>query len=133
MYSVKKIIKVRNYTKLTRIFNFNILLLVKSIPKVIKNSICIPESFNTNISHQVFDYKITFVNSQYENSNSKVILYSKAGFKRSFSRFRLNKNKSESKIYIICIYNWLTTILMNIFCYQAGLQYCTDIWITITK
>ena len=26
---------------------------------------CIPESFNTNISHQLFDYKITFVNSQH--------------------------------------------------------------------
>ena len=29
------------------------------------------ESFNTNISHQLLDYTITFVNSQYENTNSK--------------------------------------------------------------
>ena len=33
--------------------------------------ICMPESFNTNISHQFFDYKITFVNSQRENTNLK--------------------------------------------------------------
>ena len=26
---------------------------------------CIPESFNTNISHQLFEYTITFVNSQH--------------------------------------------------------------------
>ena len=31
----------------------------------------IPESFNTNISHQLFDYKIAFVSSQLENTNSK--------------------------------------------------------------
>ena len=34
-------------------------------------SVRIPESFNTNILHQRFDYKITFVNSQLENPNSK--------------------------------------------------------------
>ena len=27
------------------------------------NIFCIPESINANISHQLFDYKITFVNS----------------------------------------------------------------------
>ena len=32
---------------------------------------CIPESFNTNISHQLFDYTITFVNTQHYNTNSK--------------------------------------------------------------
>ena len=32
--------------------------------KTYKN-ICIPESFNTNILHQLFDYTITFVNSQH--------------------------------------------------------------------
>ena len=36
---------------------------------VFKNDL--PESFNTNISRQLFDYKITFVNSQRENTNSK--------------------------------------------------------------
>ena len=29
------------------------------------NKFCIPESFNTNISHQLFDYLITFVNKQH--------------------------------------------------------------------
>ena len=27
--------------------------------------LCIPESFNTNILHHLFDYTITFVNSQH--------------------------------------------------------------------
>ena len=30
---------------------------------------CIPESFITNIPHRLFDYKITFVNSQRKNKN----------------------------------------------------------------
>ena len=32
---------------------------------------CLPESFNTNISYQHFDYIITFVNLQHKNKNSK--------------------------------------------------------------
>ena len=32
--------------------------------------LCVPESFNMNISHQLFDYKITFVNLQREITNS---------------------------------------------------------------
>ena len=32
---------------------------------------CIPESFNTNISHQLFDYKINLMNSQLKNTNSR--------------------------------------------------------------
>ena len=31
----------------------------------------IPESFHSNITHQLFDYILTFVNSQRENTNSK--------------------------------------------------------------
>ena len=30
---------------------------------IISNGFCIPKGFNTNISHQLFDYTITFVNS----------------------------------------------------------------------
>ena len=41
------------------------------IQRVSKNIFCTPESFNTNISHQLFDYTITFVNSQQENTNSE--------------------------------------------------------------
>ena len=33
--------------------------------------ICLPENFNTNISHQFFDYIMTFMNSQHQNKNSK--------------------------------------------------------------
>ena len=36
-----------------------------------KNVICISESFNTNISQQFFYNKITCVNSQHKNTNSK--------------------------------------------------------------
>ena len=32
---------------------------------------CKPKIFHVNISHQLFDYKITFENSQQENTNSK--------------------------------------------------------------
>ena len=50
-----------------------------------KHTFCsIPKSFNTNISYQLFDYKITFENSQLENKNSIVDFYSKTGLKRSF-------------------------------------------------
>ena len=35
------------------------------------NYVCIPESYNQNILHQLFNYKITFWNSQLENTNSK--------------------------------------------------------------
>ena len=34
------------------------------------NDFRITESFNTNISQHIFDYKISFVNSQLENTNS---------------------------------------------------------------
>ena len=36
-----------------------------------KQEFCISESFNTGILHQLFYYKITFVNSQREKTNSK--------------------------------------------------------------
>ena len=48
------------------------------------NNICIPERFNKNISYHLFDYTITFVNSQHLNTNSKADLYSKTDFKHSF-------------------------------------------------
>ena len=44
-------------------------MLVVSIFYLNLKIICIPESFNTNISQQLFDNTITFVNSQ---QNSKV-------------------------------------------------------------
>ena len=59
------------------------------------NGICIPESFNANISHQLFDYTIIFVNSQYQNTNAKGDLHSKTVLKRSFLRFLVYKNKSD--------------------------------------
>ena len=44
---------------------------LECLPNISLTCICIPESFNTNISQQFFYYKITFVNSQRENTNSK--------------------------------------------------------------
>ena len=43
----------------------------KSNRTILNKKKCIQESFNTYISHQLFDYKITFVNSQPENIDSK--------------------------------------------------------------
>ena len=63
-------------------------------------SFCIPESFNKIISHQLFDHKITFVNSQHENEIQKVIFYSKAGLKRSYERLLITKINLSQK-YII--------------------------------
>ena len=47
------------------------LILNASIKVFFVSYIFILEIFNTNILHQLFDYKITFVNSQHENTNSK--------------------------------------------------------------
>ena len=48
------------------------------------NTICIAESFDTNISHQLFDYTITFMNPQHLNSNSKGDILLKNRIKSSF-------------------------------------------------
>ena len=57
-----------------------------------------------NISHQLFDYKINFVNSQREKTNSKDDIHSKTGLKCSVLIFLVYKNKSESKINIKIFY-----------------------------
>ena len=59
----------------------------------LKNKIIpfVPESFNTNILRQLFNYTITLVNSQHYNTNSKAILYSKTGFKLCFKDFWYTK------------------------------------------
>ena len=44
---------------------------------VFYQTVCIPESFNTNILHQLFDYTITLVNSQRQNTNSNGIFVPK--------------------------------------------------------
>ena len=43
------------------------------------NNIFIPESFDTNISYQLFDHTITFVNPQHKNTNSKGVFVLKTG------------------------------------------------------
>ena len=45
------------------------------------NDICIPESFNTKISHQLYNNRCKFTGLKHEFK--KVILYSKTGLKRS--------------------------------------------------
>ena len=64
-----------------------------------KNEFCIPVSINTKLS-QLFYYKITFVNSQHDNSNSKGHFLLKNELKRSFKRFLVYNNKLESKYEI---------------------------------
>ena len=41
--------------------------------------------FNTNISHQLFDYTITIVNSQHKNTNSKVDFLLRIGMRKLIS------------------------------------------------
>ena len=68
----------------------------------LKKYFWIPESFNnTNIYHHFLLQK-NLVNSQHKFK--RVILYLKTGFKRSFERFLVPKNKSESKIYILLLF-----------------------------
>ena len=51
--------------------------------------IYIPETFNTNISHQPFDYAITFVNSQHYRTQIQKVR--KNGFKYTFKYFWFTK------------------------------------------
>ena len=57
------------------------------------------EIFNTNISHQLFDYKITLVNLKRKNINSKGDYVLKNWFESSFyQRLKLYKNKFDSDL-----------------------------------
>ena len=56
---------------------------------------CVPESFNKNILNQLLDYKITFVSSQPENTNSKGDFIPENWFKMFVERFLVYKNKSD--------------------------------------
>ena len=55
------------------------------------------ESFNTNISHQLFD-KITFVNSQRENTNSKGDFVLKNRDETFVLKISCIQNKSDSDL-----------------------------------
>ena len=60
-------------------------------------TLCIPEIFNTHFT-PTFNTKNTFVNSQHENTNLNGDFLFKTDFKRSFQRFLLYKNKSDSDL-----------------------------------
>ena len=72
-------------------YTSNILLVIISfeekttIIRWIENRLCIPESFDMNISHQLFDYKI-----QHENINSKGDFVFK-------NRFEMSKKISDTQ------------------------------------
>ena len=53
------------------------------------NMFCIHESFNTNILHQLFDYKITIGNSQAEKTISKGDFVLKTELRRIFKGFKI--------------------------------------------
>ena len=65
------------FRRLTTLFEKKYILFLKRSDKIFTNTnirspclncdniFCIQESFNTNISHNFFDYTITFVNSQH--------------------------------------------------------------------
>ena len=63
-----------------------LLLNIKSF-KIILNNFFIPESFNTNISHQLFTSRLPLWFHNTRKQIQKVILYLKPGFKRLFERF----------------------------------------------
>ena len=74
-------------TKVSKIcFNIKILIILPAqVSSVgtrghITITLSITESFNANISHPLFDYTIAAL----EHNFTKVILYSKTGFKRMF-------------------------------------------------
>ena len=77
----------------------------------IQKYLCIPESFNTNISHQLFVNKITFVNSQSENTNLKADFeYSKPVWNVNFKDFWYTKINLSHK-YRFILHN---TIYLNV-------------------
>ena len=68
-------------------------------------NLCIPESCNKNISHQLFDYQIiTFVNSQHENKNSKYDFVLKNRFETFVLKLLVCKNESELKYILHSIF-----------------------------
>ena len=69
-----------------------------------RNWFCLPESFNMNISHQLLDYKIAFVNSQHEYTNSKGEFVLENRFKMFILKYLEYKNKSESKMYFFDLF-----------------------------
>ena len=74
------------------------------------NNLCIPESFNSNISHQLFYYTITFVNSfddRFGMTNSinkherlRLLYKHNTNFQPLLKIDCIRQTKSESKIYI---------------------------------
>ena len=63
------------------------------------NFYCLPESFNTNISHKLFNYIMTFVNSQREKTNSKGDFIHKNRFETFVLKtFDIKKNKLDSDL-----------------------------------
>ena len=66
---------------------------------------CIPEIFNTNISHQFFNYKKTCVNSEHVNTNSKgdFCALKPSVIYNIFKRFLVYKKMRVKNIYYIKI------------------------------
>ena len=84
------------------------LKILKSL--LVFNIFCLPENFNTNILHQLFDYTLTFVNSHHQNTNSKCDLDSKTF---NNQELHIHQTKSESKIYILLRKYTLLTLVYS--------------------
>ena len=67
---IKIVISSKIDLKIVIISRSKIRIVITSRAKI-EIVICIPGRFSTSILHQLLDYKITFVNSQLENKNSK--------------------------------------------------------------
>ena len=79
---------------------------------------CIPEIFNTNISHQFLNYKKTCVNSEHVNTNSKgdFCALKPSVIYNIFKRFLVYKKMRVKNIYYIKIVELrLLKLLYNLY------------------
>ena len=77
----------------------------------------------------VFYFKISFVNSKHENSNSKEDFVFKTSFERSYSRFLVYKNKSDSDL----VFNGLAFKIQNSLHTQHTFFASNCIWLNKSK
>ena len=99
---VKNIAMIHTYIIQVKYFNYFKLNFLKYFYIIQNICICIPESFYTNNSHQLFDYIRTFMNQHSTCSTRiqipKTILYLKTGFKRYSKDFWYTK-KNPTQIW----------------------------------
>ena len=91
------------------------------------NPFCNQESFNTNISHQLFDYKITFGNSQHWNTKFKRLFCTQKPVLndrlKDFYYTKINLSQKYLLYTRILILVFLPFLLQNNLCEITTLNY----------